>query len=51
VNRPQMFDLAVEEPVTRIKLVFEASSDFFGRITVYDLMIEGLATEVVDQSA
>jgi hypothetical protein len=41
VNRAQVFDLAVEEPVKGIKLVFEASSDFFGRITVYDLMIEG----------
>lgn len=41
VNRAQMFDLAMEEPVIGIKLVFEASSDFFGRITIYDLMIEG----------
>ncbi|KAI0249535.1 galactose-binding domain-like protein [Lactifluus subvellereus] len=41
VNRAQMFDLAVEGSVRGIKLVFEESSDFFGRITVYDLMIEG----------
>ena len=41
VNRTQVFDLATEEPVKGIKLVFEESSDFFGRITVYDLMIEG----------
>jgi len=41
VNRAQIFDLAVEESVRGIKLVFEESSDFFGRITVYDLMIEG----------
>lgn len=40
-NRAQMFDLAAGEPVRAIKLVFEESSDFFGRITVYDLMIEG----------
>jgi len=40
-NRAQMFDLEAEEPVKGIKLVFEESSDFFGRITVYDLMIEG----------
>jgi hypothetical protein len=36
-----MFDLTAGEPVQGIKLVFEESSDFFGRITVYDLMIEG----------
>ncbi|KAH9996516.1 hypothetical protein BJV77DRAFT_152239 [Russula vinacea] len=41
VNRAQMFDLTTEEPVKAIKLIFEESSDFFGRITVYDLMIEG----------
>lgn len=41
VNRAQVFDLAVEESVRGIKLVFEESSDFFGRITVYDLVIEG----------
>jgi hypothetical protein len=40
-NRAQMFDIGAEEPVKGIKLVFEESSDFFGRITVYDLMIEG----------
>jgi hypothetical protein len=43
VNRIQTFDLAAGEPVKGIKLVFEESSDFFGRITVYDLMIEGQA--------
>jgi hypothetical protein len=41
VNRAQQFDLAAVEPVKGIKLVFEESSDFFGRITIYDLMIEG----------
>jgi hypothetical protein len=41
VNRAQLFDLVVEEPVRGMKLIFEESSDFFGRITVYDLMIEG----------
>jgi len=41
VNRAQLFDLAAVEPVKGIKLVFEESSDFFGRITIYDLMIEG----------
>lgn len=46
VNRRQTFDLEVEgltnQGVESIKLVFEESSDFFGRITVYDLKIEGL---------
>jgi hypothetical protein len=30
---------AAEQPVAQIKLVFEQSSDFFGRITIYDLDI------------
>lgn len=47
VNRRQSFDLYpsvsgdIDGGVTSIKLVFEASSDFFGRITVYDLKLEG----------
>ncbi|KAF9469601.1 galactose-binding domain-like protein [Collybia nuda] len=47
VNRKQSFDLHppisgnINEGVTSIKLVFETSSDFFGRITVYDLKLEG----------
>jgi hypothetical protein len=41
VNRAQVFDLTAAEPVKGIKLIFEESSDFFGRITVYNLMIEG----------
>ena len=50
VNRRQVFDILSDpeipdkngpEPVEQIKLVFEESSDFFGRITVYDLDIEG----------
>jgi hypothetical protein len=32
-------EAAVEHPVAQIKLVFEQSSDFFGRITIYDLDI------------
>jgi hypothetical protein len=32
-------EAAVEQPVAQIKLVFEQSSDFFGRITIYDLDI------------
>lgn len=41
VNRAQTFDLSITEPVGSIKLIFEESSDFFGRITIYDLMAEG----------
>jgi hypothetical protein len=36
VNRTQSFDLPEkEDAVKALKLVFEESSDFFGRITVY----------------
>jgi hypothetical protein len=48
VNRRQIFELEprevqglVENGAESIKLVFEDSSDFFGRITVYDLQVEG----------
>jgi hypothetical protein len=49
VNRQQSFELIpkgvmqsfTESGVETIKLVFIESSDFFGRITVYDLKIEG----------
>ena len=30
---------AAEQPVAQVKLVFEQSSDFFGRVTIYDLDI------------
>ncbi|PSS36817.1 hypothetical protein PHLCEN_2v1361 [Hermanssonia centrifuga] len=42
VNRRQSFDLPpVEEGIQDMKLIFEESSDFFGRITVYDLQVLG----------
>lgn len=41
-NRKQTFELPETPPVKEMKLVFEESSDFFGRITVYDLQITGL---------
>jgi hypothetical protein len=47
VNRRQSFDMYplesdnVDNGVVSVKLVFEKSSDFFGRITVYDLKLEG----------
>jgi hypothetical protein len=43
VNRRQSFDLVEHDgEVQSLKLVFEESSDFFGRITVYDLTLEGI---------
>jgi len=46
VNRQQVFDIPQDHPkiiegISSLKLVFEESSDFFGRITVYDLKVEG----------
>lgn len=45
VNRMQTFELSNEERVKdgiqRLRLVFQESSDFFGRITVYDLQLYG----------
>ena len=42
VNRRQSFDLPQTEAIVQMKLVFEESSDFFGRLTIYDLVVEGL---------
>ncbi|KAI0354625.1 galactose-binding like protein [Trametes cingulata] len=48
VNRQQTFDLVPSEPdlvdrkIESMKLVFEESSDFFGRVTVYDLQVLGI---------
>ncbi|KIY43784.1 hypothetical protein FISHEDRAFT_52146, partial [Fistulina hepatica ATCC 64428] len=48
VNRRQSFSItsaeeivAASQGVDKIKLLFEESSDFFGRVTLYDLDIEG----------
>lgn len=47
VNRRQTFNLRSVEPddtargLKAIRFVFEESSDFFGRVTVYDLKLEG----------
>jgi hypothetical protein len=49
VNRQQSFDIIpiesalLEGGINMLKLVFEESSDFFGRITVYDLEIDGVS--------
>jgi len=47
VNRQQTFDLPWSERewgqgIDTIRIVFEESSDFFGRITVYDLQLFGM---------
>ncbi|KAL5533651.1 hypothetical protein ACEPAG_111 [Sanghuangporus baumii] len=41
VNRSQSFDLSGAGSIEEMMLIFEESSDFFGRITVYDMRIEG----------
>ncbi|KAH7927263.1 galactose-binding like protein [Leucogyrophana mollusca] len=47
VNRRQTFELPpesntlLESGVHCLKLVFEQSSDFFGRVTLYELKVEG----------
>jgi len=35
----------LEGGVSSVKLIFEESSDFFGRITVYDLKLEGILAQ------
>ena len=51
VNRRQVFVLKpigavdLERGVAGLRLLFEESSDFFGRITVYDLKMEGTIIE------
>ncbi|OCH90059.1 galactose-binding like protein [Obba rivulosa] len=55
VNRKQTFDILSEQldslrdGIRYMKIIFEESSDFFGRITVYDLQIEGHAVETSGQ--
>ena len=41
VNRKQVFDVLSLETIQGLKLTFEESSDFFGRITIYDLDVQG----------
>jgi len=43
-NRPQNFSLtpdSLDSGVEKLRLAFEESSDFFGRITIYELRLEG----------
>ncbi|KAG8959411.1 hypothetical protein FRC03_008011 [Tulasnella sp. 419] len=50
VNRRQTFELpplpSSQPSISQLKLVFEESSDLFGRITIYDLAIDGLRAKV-----
>ena len=41
VNRRQSFELPEIGPITQLSLFFNESSDFFGRVTIYDLQVEG----------
>ena len=36
-NAMQPFELACEQNITKLKIVFKDSSDFFGRIVIYAL--------------
>ena len=40
-NHAQTFDLDCEDKVTQVKIVFLDSTDFFGRITIYNLDVLG----------
>lgn len=54
VNRRQSFDITqpehplVEGGIEGLRMVFEESSDFFGRVTIYDLQLEGDVVETDD---
>ncbi|KAI9219433.1 galactose-binding domain-like protein [Blastocladiella britannica] len=45
-NTPQRFP-AAEGVITcrKVRIVFPASTDFYGRVTVYQLQVEGLSSE------
>ncbi|KAH7886248.1 galactose-binding domain-like protein [Phlebopus sp. FC_14] len=43
VNRRQEFELPDGEEIRCLKIIFESSSDFFGRVTLYELQVEGLS--------
>jgi hypothetical protein len=42
VNRKQVFDIEGECRSRELKLLMEETSDFFGRVTVYDVQLEGV---------
>ncbi|KAI8359804.1 galactose-binding domain-like protein [Blakeslea trispora] len=41
INSIQTFTFPVTEPLKRVKIVFEESTDFYGRITIYKLDVLG----------
>ncbi|KAI8071437.1 galactose-binding domain-like protein [Gongronella butleri] len=41
INSEQSFPVAIASPIQRLKLIFEESTDFYGRITLYKLDIRG----------
>lgn len=42
LNRRQIFELPDDgEAIQCMKFVFEKSSDFFGRVTIYELSVQG----------
>ncbi|KAL0092493.1 galactose-binding domain-like protein [Phycomyces blakesleeanus] len=42
INPTQIFDIQHKEPIQRLKIIFEESTDFYGRITVYKLDVIGV---------
>ncbi|TRM61600.1 galactose-binding domain-like protein [Schizophyllum amplum] len=41
VNRQQTFPLSTQLAADRLRLTFQESTDFFGRITIYDFSVHG----------
>jgi hypothetical protein len=41
INSSQTFSFDATEPLKRLKIIFEESTDFYGRITVYKLDVIG----------
>ncbi|ORZ10199.1 galactose-binding domain-like protein [Absidia repens] len=41
INPMQSFAVSCDQPIQRLKLIFEESTDFYGRITIYKLDILG----------
>ncbi|KAI8882630.1 galactose-binding like protein [Backusella circina FSU 941] len=41
INSAQTFNFNATEPLKRLKIIFEESTDFYGRITVYKLDVIG----------
>lgn len=41
INPTQTFNFDITEPLKRVKIIFEESTDFYGRITVYKFDILG----------